>query len=286
VPLADQALFGELVTVLPAPAVCTLPGGRRVLVKTAAPYSGYADVESLLPWPEPTAPYRSGVLRRVESRFANVYPQPDLTRSNPLLVLPLGVQVRQERVVSPRWIELVLPDGRHGFVQQGDLDAGASAPATATATTTATATAGAVADCVIAHALAHEGSPYLWGGRSTYGIDCSGLVASSYGACGVTVPRDARQQFAWDGLRPGPAPAKESVGELRPGDLLFFTSPDAPPPSAGARRPITHVGVYLGDGRFVHASTSERPSVHQSQLRDEEWQRRWVGTRRYVESSP
>ena len=282
-PLADQALFGdsvEIVQTIQEPAGdCALPGGRFLLIETAAHYRGYIQVLSLGPWPEPAPPYRSGALWRVVSRFTNVYPQPDLTRSNPLIVLPLGVAVRPVRQVSERWVEVALPDGRHGFAQRGDLQNEPQPPALNSA-------------CIVEQALLHEGSPYLWGGRSTYGIDCSGLVSNAYGACGVTVPRDAHQQFEWEAMRPVGPPVAETIRELQAGDLLFFVSADAPPVSAQspadqpAGKPpgkpkITHVGVYIGDGQFIHATTSERPTVHKSELREAGWLKRWAGTRRH-----
>jgi len=272
-PLADQALFGDTVQLVEPSPACVLPSGRFLLVETAAHYRGYIQVPALVPWPEPTPPYRSGALWRVVSRFTNVYPQPDLTRSNPLVVLPLGVAIRPLREVSERWVEVALPDGRHGFAQRGDLQSEPQPPALTAA-------------CLVEQALAHEGSPYLWGGRSTYGIDCSGLVANAYAACGVTVPRDAHQQFEWEAMRPVSRPDAAAIGELQPGDLLFFVSAEAPPAPAGSKPKITHVGLYVGDGRFVHATTSERPTVHKSELREPGWLKRWAGTRRHQQLAP
>lgn len=273
-PLADQALFGDLLRILTAPGDCVMPGGRFVHIETEAHYRGYVAVSALVPWPEPERAYRSGPLWRVISRFANVYPQPDLTRSNPLVVLPLGTALRPEQKLSERWLEVALPDGRHGFAQRGDLSYEPQPPATTAA-------------CIVEHALQHEGSPYLWGGRSTYGIDCSGLVANAYGACGVIVPRDAHLQFDWEAMEPIGQPTADSLRALQPADLLFFVSGDAPPDGPGSARSakpkITHVGIYLGDGRFVHATTSERPLVQKSELLggDGGWLKRWAGTRRY-----
>ena len=278
-PLADQALLGDTVRVLPTTG-CVLPGGGLVPIQTAANYRGFIAVAALLPWPEPAPAYHSGALWRVVSRFANVYPQPDLTRSNPLIVLPLGVAVRHQRAVNTRWIEVVLPDGRHGFAQRGDLHEEVAAPTLS-------------GSCVVEQALAHEGSPYLWGGRSTYGIDCSGLISNAYRACGATLPRDASLQFRWDGLRPvgaaGGFPSPDDVNALLPGDLLFFTSSDAVPAAGfrvGDQPKITHVGMYLGEGRFVHATTSDRPTVHQTALTEPGWLQRWVGTRRHPQLAP
>ena len=72
-----------------------------------------------------------------------------------------------------------------------------------------------------------------------------------------------------------------AIGELQPGDLLFFVSADAPPVKPPGKPKITHVGVYIGDGQFVHATTSDRPTVHKTALREAGWLKRWAGTRRH-----
>ncbi|MBD5353187.1 MAG: SH3 domain-containing protein [Bacteroides sp.] len=79
------------------------------------------------------------------------------------------------------------------------------------------------------------GVPYVWGGLSSKGMDCSGLVRMAFAAQGRTLPRDAWQQ-ALEG-REVPADS------LRPGDLIFF-----------GRKKITHVAIYAGNGEFIHAS--------------------------------
>lgn len=87
------------------------------------------------------------------------------------------------------------------------------------------------------------GVPYLWGGRTPYGFDCSGLAGTFYAFMGVSIPRDADQQFA----------AGEVVdGEPQPGDLLFFGDKD----EDGDVR-ISHVAVSLGGEVFIHSNGAE-----------------------------
>lgn len=85
-------------------------------------------------------------------------------------------------------------------------------------------------------ALAQIGKPYRYGASGPNAFDCSGLVYYSYRQVGITVPRSSRQQHAWA------TPISRS--ELRPGDLVFY------------HRPVSHVAIYIGDGRVVEAPNS------------------------------
>jgi cell wall-associated NlpC family hydrolase len=85
--------------------------------------------------------------------------------------------------------------------------------------------------------LAQRGVPYLWGGTSPAGFDCSGLIRYAYAAAGVALPRVAQAQYdAGPHLAAGASP--------RPGDLVFY---------GHDRAHVTHVGLYLGDGRMLDA---------------------------------
>jgi cell wall-associated NlpC family hydrolase len=95
------------------------------------------------------------------------------------------------------------------------------------------------ADQAAAHAARMVGRPYRTGGASARGFDCSGLVQYSYRRAGVAVPRSTEAQLR------AAAPVPRS--RLRRGDLLFFDQ-------EGKKN--SHVGIYLGNGRFVHAPSS------------------------------
>lgn len=296
VALGDQALFGDLLEVLPPKGDAVKAACGFVEVRTDSGYPGYVSVSGLLPWASRGTPYRSGGRLRVVSRFANVFAQPDVTKENPLLRLPLGVELRfVRRLTLPgepdRWREIELPSGAHAYVHQGDVVEVGTAGSSGLAATAAAGAAGSsggaapapLPACVIAQGLAHEGTPYLWGGRSTYGIDCSGLVANAFRACGIVSPRDAGPQADWSAVQALPL----AVETLAPGDLVFFGK--RPPTGAGqtpAKPKISHVGIYVGEGRFVHATTTEHPTVHVSDLREPHWSAIWVAARRYAGTAP
>jgi cell wall-associated NlpC family hydrolase len=115
---------------------------------------------------------------------------------------------------------------------------------------------------IAAAAQALLGSPYRYGGAGPDAFDCSGLVSFVYAKFGVTTPRTAAQQFAV--ARPVPR------GDLRAGDLVFFRL------SGGS---VSHVGVYIGDGEFVHApQTGTRVRV--ASLDDDYFRPRFAGAGR------
>jgi hypothetical protein len=259
--VVDQAVVGETVAVLQH-------GGPYVQVETAARYRGYVRATALSALAEGAPDYgraKDGEAVVVVSRFANLYAEPDVTVRAPVLVAPLGARLevgpgKRPGEQNERWLPIRLPDGQVAHIQRGDVT-----PAGAPRLTGA---------CVTEHALRHEGTPYLWGGRSTFGVDCSGLVSNAFIACGVVPPRDADQQHGWAELVDAP------MEGLRPGDLIFFGGRPGGQ-GQGNKVKVTHVGISLGGDLFVHATTSERPTVHQSRLGEGRWRELLVGAKRH-----
>lgn len=89
---------------------------------------------------------------------------------------------------------------------------------------------------IVENAMKYLGVPYVWGGESASGFDCSGLVQKVYSESGLTVPRVAQDQYN--------AANKISKENLKPGDLIF---------KGGSENNITHVMIYAGNGNVIHA---------------------------------
>ena len=125
------------------------------------------------------------------------------------------------------WVSILLPDGRSGYVTKNILKPIISRSEKL-----------AVPDSILRDAYRMTGVPYLWGGNSSKGNDCSGFTQIVFKSNGIQLPRDARQQ-ALEGIDITPDKNWENI---RPGDLLFF----------GENNRVTHVGISTGGKEFIH----------------------------------
>ena len=118
------------------------------------------------------------------------------------------------------------------------------------------------ADQAAGYALTMVGKPYRYGGISPSGFDCSGLVLYSYKNAGVALPHNTDKQRSMS--------RRVKVADLRRGDLLFFNQEG---------KKYGHVGIYVGDGRFVHAPSSGK-SVRSDRLDTPYWKKHLSEARR------
>ncbi len=122
-------------------------------------------------------------------------------------------------------------------------------------------------ETVIKTARSFTGTPYKWGGTTRSGMDCSGLLCSSFSAVGYQLPRTSAAQSE--------VGQKVKLGQLQPGDLVFFAT-------GKRRRKITHVGMVTdirkGDVKFIHSSSSL--GVIESSLSTKYYAQRFITARR------
>jgi cell wall-associated NlpC family hydrolase len=255
--VVTQAFLGQAVKVLD-----TRDGFFRI--ETPDRYTGWVPSDALFVYPAAETPRYAahGRVAEVTSLMANVYRDPSVTTARPRAEAPLGARlevVEGPTAVSPeqaaRWLAVRLPDGGRGFVQKGDVrlvDAGAPVPRGS-------------GEAVVQTARRFLGVPYLWGGLSPRGVDCSGLASRAWAVNGVQLLRDTDLQFDDPRLQP------VLQADLRAGDLLYFGAKD---------RKVSHMGIYVADGVFIHATTHLTPAVQESRLDDPHWAALYRGARR------
>jgi cell wall-associated NlpC family hydrolase len=149
-----------------------------------------------------------------------------------------------------QWVEVRLADGSKAWAPRATMLTYSKAPLPAPQ--------------VVEVAQRFRGTNYVWGGQTPNGVDCSGYVQQVFCMGGHQLPRMADDQFN--------ATVPVAQEEAQPGDLVFFTTYQPGP---------SHVGIYLGNGRFVHASSSR--GVTETGLDDPYFSKRCLGIRRIKE---
>ncbi|MFL6304405.1 MAG: NlpC/P60 family protein [Candidatus Sulfotelmatobacter sp.] len=249
--VVSQAIYGSDVSLVVA-------RGEWSRIQTSDYYKGWVPSRQIRILLTGNGYAKSVPAVQVESLFANIYVEPDITKHKPVVTVPFETRLelvsdskaKDGKPAPEGWLQVHLPDLRNAWVQVGDVTSDPkplSIPES------------------IELAKRFLGIPYLWGGRSSFGFDCSGFTQMLLRARGINMPRDADQQASWNGVT-----AVERK-HLQPGDLLFFGS---------SPKQITHTGMYIGEGQFIHDTTNGHPVVQISRLDDEPWTKLLVACRR------
>lgn len=240
VEVVSQALYGWEILILEQL-------GEFARIQTQDHYAGWIESCGM----SPSNSTLKGKIKKAKiiHNAAPIYASPHVNRSKPLCLLPFEVELdllSEPEEEEGRWMQVELYEGGSGWIQRAQV-------------------------CVDSKFLTLNqmldltgqflGLPYIWGGTSSFGYDCSGFVQMLWRQMGIFLPRDANQQIN------DPLCYEVAWSDLRPGDLLFYGS------SADC---IRHVAIYLGNKMLVHASVKPVPIVQRSSLDEPSLQQRYA----------
>jgi len=211
-------------------------------IKTTDGYEGWVPLNTLAKRSE-YYPTTSNTKIAYSSRLkAHLYEVKD-TIYGPLLTIPYGCKLEILEASDPRWVKIALPNYKECFIQKGDISK--------------TEKVITSKDELIQLSKQFIGLPYTWGGRSSFGFDCSGFIQMLYKKTGSDLPRDSKDQVKDKKFE------NVEIKSLNPCDLIFFGKSD---------NIITHVGMYISADSFIHATIGEnKPYIRISKLSDDYW---------------
>jgi hypothetical protein len=178
--------------------------------------------------------WNSGPLVMVTAMEDTIHEAPEL--NSPAVSDVILANLLKGTATADGWLAVELPDGRHGYLRESSTQPYEDWKKTRRPTP----------ENIEATARRFMGRPYLWGGNSPKGLDCSGLAQLCFYLNGIDLPRNSSQQAHCG----APVPLDEELTALKTGDLLFFGRPAR----GGQPERVVHVGIYLGAKLFIHSS--------------------------------
>jgi cell wall-associated NlpC family hydrolase len=226
--MATQIMMGHEVRILEE-------GGWWLKVRTSDGYECWLERDAVVSRNKQELDYWNNSPRVIVTAFEGIISSEPAPNALPISDVVIG-DLLQTHGETNGWYSVSLPDGRNGFVPKPVAQEYSEWKRTREPTP----------ENIERTARQFIGRPYLWGGTSPRGLDCSGLAHLVFLLNGIELNRNASQQ-ATDGT---PIDIAERPGSLRKGDLLFF----GPSPRVGVSPRITHVGIYLGENLFIQSS--------------------------------
>ena len=222
--MVSQALLGTPVHIMEI-----TPKNNWPRVQTPDSYTGWVHKDGItLLSKEEYSAWNAAEKIVVTALFSTIHTQPSV-HSGTVSDAVAGDRLKYSGLTRGFW-KVSFPDGRVGYISKKDAERESSWRKKLRTD----------ADAIIATALTMNGFPYLWAGMSPKGMDCSGFVRAVLFLHDIIIPRDASQQ----------APMGERImgtADLQKGDLVFFGRKDT------VKTRVSHVGIYLGGGRFMHS---------------------------------
>jgi cell wall-associated NlpC family hydrolase len=262
--MGTQAMMGMVVTLLKK-------HGGWYYVQLPDKYLGWLEDNAMIRATDADVESWKGALKVIVTTIFTFVREHPSASSTPVSDAVAGVLLRQSNSAGA-WVAVELPDGRKGFIEKSSVDEYNHWKKTRRLTP----------ENVEATAKTLIGIPYLWGGTSPKGMDCSGFTKTVFRLNGLELARDADEQAAGG----EPVDKGNDFENLRKGDLLFFGR------TATAEKPenISHVGIYLGKKEFIHTPGGAGVKIDSFDPSTSNYNpselKRFVRSRRYVGTQP